>query len=167
MCYIWAVCQSQWLFNIEWVCCMIKWKESDRSLCGTVVLMSTEHSTIMSLILAEYELAYRRHMSWLSCSSEGWDVQQSPVYVLCLIFQFSVALVEEVFGELLLICGLWSPRYSDFSLCTCLWGMLKGRVYMSSPHTLQELKDNIWREMSDISRQEPCFAVRGIFIRPM
>jgi hypothetical protein len=59
----------------------------------------------------------------------------------------------EVFGELLMIDGLWPPRSSDFNLCSCVWGTLKGRVRVNSPHALQELKDNIWREMADISRR--------------
>jgi hypothetical protein len=39
---------------------------------------------------------------------------------------------------------LWPPRSPDLSTCDFyLWGYLKGKVYESNPHTLDELRKNI------------------------
>ena len=40
--------------------------------------------------------------------------------------------------------------YFDF----CLWGHLKNKVYATNPHTLEELKANVTREIDSISEGE-------------
>jgi hypothetical protein len=38
--------------------------------------------------------------------------------------------------------GLWPPRSPDLSTCDFyLWGYMKGKVYETNPHTLDELKN--------------------------
>jgi hypothetical protein len=77
---------------------------------------------------------------------------------------FSVAVLEEVFGERLITCGLWPPRSPDLNPCDYyLWGTLKDRVYVNNPHSLQELKENIQREIADVSRAELRRVWRNIF----
>ena len=45
----------------------------------------------------------------------------------------------------------WPPRSPDLSICDFfLWGYLKGKVYISKPRTLEELKDSIRREIAAI-----------------
>ncbi|GFG35962.1 hypothetical protein Cfor_02926, partial [Coptotermes formosanus] len=40
--------------------------------------------------------------------------------------------------------GLWPPRSPDLSTCDFyVWGYLKGKVYKSNPHTLDELRKDI------------------------
>ena len=39
----------------------------------------------------------------------------------------------------------------------------KNRAYVNNTHSLQELKDNIQREMDNISRQELCHMLRNVF----
>jgi hypothetical protein len=40
--------------------------------------------------------------------------------------------------------SLWPPRSPDLSTCDIyLWGYLKGKVYETNPHALDELKENI------------------------
>jgi hypothetical protein len=44
------------------------------------------------------------------------------------------------------------PRSPDLTVCDYfLWGTLKNRVYRNSPHTTDELKDNIRTEIQNIS----------------
>lgn len=79
---------------------------------------------------------------------------------------FSMAVLEEVFGERLITCGLWPPRSPDLNPCDYyLWGTLKDRVYVNSPHSLQELKENIQREIADVSSAELRHVWRNIFRR--
>jgi hypothetical protein len=45
----------------------------------------------------------------------------------------------------------WPPRSPDLSACDFfLWGYLKQKVYVNRPHTIQDVKDNIRAEISQI-----------------
>jgi hypothetical protein len=51
--------------------------------------------------------------------------------------------------------GLWPLHSPDLTSCdSYLWGILKDKLYKTNPHTLEELKNNIHRENSTISKQE-------------
>ena len=61
-------------------------------------------------------------------------------------------------------CGLWHPRAPYLNLCYYyLRGTLKGRVCMNNPHSSQELDDNIWRGIDNISRQELRYVSKNTF----
>ena len=46
----------------------------------------------------------------------------------------------------------WPPRSPDLAPCDLfLWGYLKSRVYVTNPTSLQELKNNIYSEMKELS----------------
>ncbi|KAJ4452286.1 hypothetical protein ANN_03805 [Periplaneta americana] len=63
--------------------------------------------------------------------------------------------LRSVIGDRIISRGFWPPRSPDLSSCDFyLWGTLKDKVYASNPHTLQELKDNITREIQAISQHE-------------
>jgi hypothetical protein len=48
--------------------------------------------------------------------------------------------------------GLWPSRSPDLtSPDIFLWGHLKGRVYMNKPRTLDELRENIRREIQMVT----------------
>ena len=48
--------------------------------------------------------------------------------------------------------ALWPPRSPDLSPPDFfLWGALKGKAYANKPRTIQELENNIWREIAVIS----------------
>jgi len=47
----------------------------------------------------------------------------------------------------------------------CLWVTLKYRVHVDSPPSLQELRDNICREMASMSRQALHLVLRNVFRR--
>jgi hypothetical protein len=63
----------------------------------------------------------------------------------CHTSHVSLAHIHNVFTEEKTVSkGLWPPRSPDLSTCDFfLWGYLKGVVYKTNPHTLEELKDNI------------------------
>jgi hypothetical protein len=44
-----------------------------------------------------------------------------------------------------------------------LWETLKYRVYVNNQHSLHKLKDNIWTETANISRQQLHCVSRNIF----
>ena len=46
----------------------------------------------------------------------------------------------------------WPPRSPDLNLCDYfLWGYLKSKVYKPLPKTLNDLKENITREIQKIN----------------
>jgi len=67
----------------------------------------------------------------------------------------SIAVLREHFPERLIsIRGKleWPARSPDLSTCNFfLWGFLKFRVYMNRPRTLQDLKTNIQKEITNIT----------------
>ena len=59
----------------------------------------------------------------------------------------------ERFGNKLVHNDLWPPRSPDLNPCDFfLWGYLKSKVYNPLPKTLDELKENIEREIKKISK---------------
>lgn len=77
----------------------------------------------------------------------------------------SLQLIEEIFEDRVISKGLWPPRSPDLTVCDFyLWGNLKNKVYRNNPHTLEELKDNIRREIAAISEEE-LMRVNGNFLR--
>jgi hypothetical protein len=78
---------------------------------------------------------------------------------------FSVTALEEIFGKWLITHGLWPPRFPYLKLCVYLWGTPQDRVCVNNPHYLQVLKDNIQREISNISGQELHCVSRNILRR--
>jgi len=56
--------------------------------------------------------------------------------------------LEGVFGDRTIRLGLWPARSPDLNPCDFyLWGNLKDKVYRTKPHTEEELKENIRREI--------------------
>jgi hypothetical protein len=92
----------------------------------------------------------------------GYNMQN---YDMAHTINFSVTVLLEVFRKWLLTRGLWPLISSDLNVCYIyLWGTLKEN-YVKNPHSLQEMKGNIWRVMASISRQELHLMWRNIFIR--
>ena len=47
--------------------------------------------------------------------------------------------------------NLWPPRSPDLTRAEFfLWGLLKGRVYKNTPHTIEQLKDAIRQEIQAV-----------------
>ena len=47
----------------------------------------------------------------------------------------------------------WPPRSPDLTPCNfSLWGYLKSRVYVTNPTNLQELRNNIYHEIAELSQ---------------
>ena len=64
----------------------------------------------------------------------------------------SMAKIESFFDDWIISKALWPPRYPDLSLPNFfLWGALKGKAYANKPRTIQELENNIQREIAAIS----------------
>lgn len=67
----------------------------------------------------------------------------------------SIAAVREIFGKKLISKRgdiNWPPRSPDLSpMDYFLWGYLKSKVYISNPGSIEELKENICKEMQDIA----------------
>jgi hypothetical protein len=56
--------------------------------------------------------------------------------------------INQVFGDRVVTTGLWPPRSPDLNPCYFyLWGKLKDKVYVNSPHTLDQGFSNFfeWR----------------------
>lgn len=82
----------------------------------------------------------------------GWFQQDSATAHTA---ENSMHELRSVYGDRIISRGLWPPRSPDLSPCDFyLWGTLKNKVYASNPHTLQELKDSITREIQAISQHE-------------
>jgi hypothetical protein len=64
----------------------------------------------------------------------------------------NMAEVESFFPDRVISRGLWPPRSSDLTPPDFfLWGHLKGRAYMNKPSTLDELRENIRREIQVVT----------------
>jgi len=63
----------------------------------------------------------------------------------------SVTEIESFFDDQIISKALWPPRSPDLSPPDFfLWGALKGKTYASKPRTIQELENNIRREIAAI-----------------
>ena len=64
----------------------------------------------------------------------------------------SMTEIESFFDDRIISKALWPPRSPDLSPPTFfLWGALKGKAYANRPCTIQELENNIRREIAAIS----------------
>jgi len=64
----------------------------------------------------------------------------------------SMAEIESFFDDRIISKALWPPRSPDLSPPNSfLWGTLKGKAYANKPCTIQELENNIRREIAVIS----------------
>jgi hypothetical protein len=64
----------------------------------------------------------------------------------------NMAEVESFFPDRVVSRGLWPPRSPDLTPPNFfLWGHLKGRAYMNKPRTLDELWENIQREIQMVT----------------
>jgi len=73
----------------------------------------------------------------------------------------SRAEIESFFDDRIISKALWPPRSPDFSPPDFfLWGALKGKDYVNKPRTIEELENNIRREIAAISEDvlQPTFA---------
>jgi len=69
--------------------------------------------------------------------------------------------LKDKFGDRFLDSSKWPPRSPDLNPCDfSLWGDLKSKVYNPRPKTLQELKDNIEREIKIFSKTD----LKSIFL---
>ena len=66
----------------------------------------------------------------------------------------SMAEIESFFNDRIISKALWPPRSPDLSPPDFfLWGAFKGKSYANNPRTIQELENNIRREISAISEE--------------
>ena len=66
----------------------------------------------------------------------------------------SMTEIESFFDDRIISKALWPPRSPDLSppdFFSPLWGALKGKAYANKPRTIQELENNIRREIAAIS----------------
>ena len=64
----------------------------------------------------------------------------------------SMTEIESFFDDRIISKALWPPRSPDLSPPDFfLWGALKGKAYANKPRTIQELENNIRREIAAIS----------------
>jgi hypothetical protein len=67
----------------------------------------------------------------------------------------SLEALRQVFDGCVVSRGLWTPRSPDLTACDFyLWGSLKGKVYKTNPHTLEETRHNFRRQISTVSGEE-------------
>ena len=60
--------------------------------------------------------------------------------------------LQSKFGEEFITKHQWPPRSPDLNPCDYfLWGYLKSKVYKPLPKTLDDLKENITREIQKIN----------------
>jgi hypothetical protein len=61
----------------------------------------------------------------------------------------------DVFGEKIISSGIWPERSPDLNSCDFFfWGCLKDNVYNSILWTEEELKENIPKEIANISAEQ-------------
>jgi hypothetical protein len=76
--------------------------------------------------------------------------------------------IDQVFGDRVVGRRFWPPRSPELNPCySYLWGKLKDSVN-NPPNThthTDELKDNIWVEISRIKREKLCHVAGNIFRR--
>lgn len=78
--------------------------------------------------------------------------------------KFSAAALEEVFGERLVTCGLWLPRFVALNPCSGIGGgHWEIRVCVNDVYCMQEIKICIWREVL-LFQDEIYEVLRNIFI---
>ena len=71
---------------------------------------------------------------------------------ICHTSNDSMTEIESFFHDRIISKALWPPRSRDLSpLDFFLWGALKGKAYANRPRTIQELENNIRREIAAIS----------------
>ena len=64
----------------------------------------------------------------------------------------SMTEIESFFDDRIISKALWPPRSPDLSPPDfSLWGALKGKAYANKPRTIQELENNIRREIAATS----------------
>ena len=64
----------------------------------------------------------------------------------------SMTEIESFFDDRIISKALWPPRSPDLSPPDFfLWGALKGKAYANKPRTIQELENNVRREIAAIS----------------
>ena len=64
----------------------------------------------------------------------------------------SLTEIESFFDDRIISEALWPPRSPDLSPPNFfLWGALKGKAYANKPRTIQELENNIRREIAAVS----------------
>jgi hypothetical protein len=67
----------------------------------------------------------------------------------------SLEALREVCDDRVIGRGLWPPLSPDLKPCDFyLWGSLKNKVYKTDPHTLEEVRHDIRREISTVSGEE-------------
>jgi hypothetical protein len=67
----------------------------------------------------------------------------------------SLVALEGVCGDRTIRLGFWPARSLLLNPCDlCLWGNLKDKVCRTKPHSKEELKENIRREILDIFQEE-------------
>jgi hypothetical protein len=63
--------------------------------------------------------------------------------------------LEEASGDRIISRGLWTEPSPDLTTREFyLWGNLKNKIYRMKPHTEEELKENIRRELSEVPQKE-------------
>ena len=100
---------------------------------------------------------------WLDCIYFQQD--GAPPHVARTVKTF----LEDTFGERVIsrnFPNFWPPRSPDLSpVDYWLWGMVKAKVYSHSPTNIEDLKREITRVISEISRHQLRAAVRNLVPR--
>jgi hypothetical protein len=67
----------------------------------------------------------------------------------------SMVALHEVFSQGIISWELWPLQLPNLNPCDFyLWAILKGKVYVNNPHSLEQLQENIWREIFYINVQK-------------
>jgi inhibitor of nuclear factor kappa-B kinase subunit alpha len=79
---------------------------------------------------------------------------------------YSINILNEVFEDRVISCGLWPARSPDLNPCDFYpWVNLKDKVYSNNTHKLVELKQSICETISSIEVNELKLVSNNIFKR--
>jgi len=83
---------------------------------------------------------------------EPWNGYFQQDGATCNTSNESMAEIESFSDDRIILKASWPPRSPDLSPPNFfLWGALKGKAYANKPRTIQELENNIRREIAAIS----------------
>ena len=81
-----------------------------------------------------------------------WNAYFQQHGATCHTSNESMTEIESFFDDRITSKALWPPRSPDLSPSDFfLWGALKGKAYANKPRIIQELENNIQREIAAIS----------------
>ncbi len=115
---------------------------SRKRIVGPIFFTSTITGVVYQDIIQEFvsQLEKSERRNWLQQGMARPHVSTN-----------TMSFLREFFNQRLFFTNLLPPHRPDLSsLDFFLWGYLKNRVYMAAPWNLEELKDNIARDIENI-----------------